>query len=1032
MTAQQFPAVRKFNPGLFQTDDEVIAQFAVRKVEFKILLEIVKENICSSTCQHVLIVAPRGRGKTMLLARLAAECRTDSNLSRRVIPVRLMEENYEISTLADFWLEALIHLAHELAETHPDTSLELKASHSDLKSRWQEREIAERARAAFMRSADRLDLHLVLMVENLQALVENIDEIFGWGLRHALQTESRLTFVASATSRFRALDDMEHAFFELFRPIHLEPLDTKSCHELWKALGGGERLESEIEPVRILTGGSPRLIAIIASFASHLSLDYLLEELVALIDEHTEYFRSHLEGMPNVERRVYLALVDLWRPSTTSEIAARASLGIRTVSTMLGRLTNRGAIAFSGTGKKRIYSAVERLYCIYYKLRREKGSAQIAHVLIPFMRLVFSKREQREIPGAVNSKSLKNQALLQGLKLAIDDEPRLTNLLPAGSSAKETSSSSSNARNEMGIFFERIAKSFENRNFERVVDLAEEALKNWKRSGNPSDTEFVARVLVQKAQAHLRLAEFSDASMASSQVVQRYSDSPQVAVAELVILARTIRYIADFLDGNEALIKELPWYPHSQFNELSSKSLSLIVKEMSEASYELMSQNKLELGYRLMDEVVRWLTETDDCVNRSLIALCIIIQASAQLRMKLHEDSIKSSERVITQFGEDLRSSTKVAVAHAHRLRALAFSEMGRNAEAIETCDKAVANYGDNVEDLVRSQVIHTLNIKARELEEMGQLEEAIAVSDYVEERYGEDPGAAVQLAVAASLAKKVAVFVRMRRFSDAIANADSIDARYRNELELRAQRPVAFSILEEGVNLSLNYEVDSLEGSVSTALSNKVKAETRSGELESASKTCDDIKRRFERSVDPYVQINVASAIWDLAWALVNFGRAEAALHECKELEVIFDKIKGDHVDQARQLIKWVRIKSYTILDDLSSATLEARSVFTEYDFNDENNIEELLLFTVDAVARGVPEKVFLTAFESDRIRLNQIVPLVVALKQRVGEVVREPFEVIAVAGGIQKIIDVRKAQYIEFEQEMPGATELRAEQVH
>ena len=411
MTAKQCPAVRKFNPGLFQTDDEVIAQFAVRKVEFKILLEIVKENICSSTCQHVLIVAPRGRGKTMLLARLAAECRTDSSISGRVISVRLMEENYEISTLADFWLEALIHLAHELEETHPDTSSELKASHSDLKSRWQEREIAERARTAFMRSAERLDLHLVLMVENLQALVENVDEIFGWGLRHALQTESRLTLVASATSRFRALDDMDHAFFELFRPMHLEPLDTKSCHELWKALGGGERLESEIEPVRILTGGSPRLIAIIASFASHLSLDHLLEELVALIDEHTEYFRGHLEGMPNVERRVYLALVDLWRPSTTSEIAARASLGIRTVSTMLGRLLNRGAIEFDGTGKKRIYSAVEGLYCIYYKLRRERGSAQIVRDLIRFMRLVFSERELQEILEAANSKSLNNRGI---------------------------------------------------------------------------------------------------------------------------------------------------------------------------------------------------------------------------------------------------------------------------------------------------------------------------------------------------------------------------------------------------------------------------------------------------------------------------------------------------------------------------------------------------------------------------------------------------------------------------------------------
>ena len=1021
MTAKQLPAVRKFNPGLFQTDDEVIAQFAVRKVEFKILLEIVKENICSSTCQHVLIVAPRGRGKTMLLARLAAECRTDSSISGRVIPVRLMEDNYEISTLADFWLEALIHLANELAEIHLETSLELRASHSDLKSRWQEREIAERARAAFMRSAERLDLHLVLMVENLQALADNVDEIFGWGLRHALQTESRLTLVASATSRFQALDDMDHAFFELFRPMHLEPLDTKSCHELWKALGGGERLESEIEPVRILTGGSPRLIAIIASFASHLSLDHLLEELVALIDEHTEYFRGHLEGMPNVERRVYLAVVDLWRPSTTSEIAARASLGIRTVSTMLGRLLNRGAIEFGGTGKKRIYSAVEGLYCIYYKLRRARGSAQIVRYLILFMRLVFSEREQREILGAANSKSPKNQALLQGLKLAIDDEPILATLLPDGSSTKEGSSSSSDARNERGIFFERIAESFGNRDFEQVVDLADKALKKWKWSDNLRDTEYVAQVIVKKAQAHLRLAQFSEARSTSSKMIQRYSESPQSTVEDLVILARTVRYIADFLGGNTDRLEESPWGPLGQIRKLSAKSFWLTVMEIIDAANDLFFQNKLKLGSRLMDEIINWLTERNDPTSRPVVALCVINNANAQLLMKLHKDSIESSDGVITQFSEDQRSEVKLAVGQAFRLKALAFSEIGRSDKVVEACETAVASYGGDPEDFVRSQAVRALDVKARELEKMGLAEEAITAFDRIYDRYCGDSGAVVQLAVAASLASKIAALVRMRRFKDAIANADAMDALYGKNLESRVQWPIVYIMVDDGISLSFEHEVDSLEDSVSDALRNKVSAEIQNSEIASASLTCEDIKRRFGSSADRQAQFNAASAILELAWALANFGSADAAFRECKELESIFNGLKGDHLDQTRRSIKWVRIKSYTTLGNLPSAVAEARSAFSEYDFENEKDIEELLLLTVDAVACGVPEKVFLTAFGDDQIRSNQIAPLVVALRQRVGEVVREPAEVIEVAKGVQKMIKVKNR---EFKGNLPNAS--------
>ena len=71
-------SIRKFNPGTLQSDDEIRAQFVVRQHELDIVLEVLRGNIESPSCQHVLIVAPRGRGKTMLLARVAAELHTDA------------------------------------------------------------------------------------------------------------------------------------------------------------------------------------------------------------------------------------------------------------------------------------------------------------------------------------------------------------------------------------------------------------------------------------------------------------------------------------------------------------------------------------------------------------------------------------------------------------------------------------------------------------------------------------------------------------------------------------------------------------------------------------------------------------------------------------------------------------------------------------------------------------------------------------------------------------------------------------------
>lgn len=398
MNMRPEPTIRKFNPGTFQSDEEVIRQFVARKRELDIVLEVLRGNIEAPSCQHTLIVAPRGRGKTMLLARVAAELRTNDLFSNRLLPVRFMEESQEIMTAGDFWLEALFHLASETAKSDPVFSHELRAARDDLASRWHGNELDLRARATVLDAADRLRRRLVLMVENMQALCADVDEDFGWKLREALQTQPEITLLATATSRFKELDDPAQPFFEQFRTLHLDPLETEECRRLWAVVSGDDVKDREVRPLQILTGGSPRLLVIIAQFARHRSLRHLMEDLVTLIDDHTEYFRSHLQAMPKVERLVYLAVIALWQPSSTSEIARRCRRDIRTVSAMLGRLVNRGAVTIEGSGKKRRYAATERLYSIYYILRRQRDEASVIQNLIRFMAAFYRTSElQRTI-----------------------------------------------------------------------------------------------------------------------------------------------------------------------------------------------------------------------------------------------------------------------------------------------------------------------------------------------------------------------------------------------------------------------------------------------------------------------------------------------------------------------------------------------------------------------------------------------------------------------------------------------------------
>lgn len=986
MNDQHRPTIRKFNPGLFQPEDEVIAQFVVRQVEFETVLEIVGDNLESLSCQHVLVVAPRGRGKTMLLARLAAECRTNKKYSRCIVPVRFMEECYEVFTLADFWLEALNGLAKEVAASDADTSQELKKAHAEFKSRWREQGIADRARAAVMGTAERIDRHLVLMVENLQSLVDAVDDDFGWGLRHALQTEPRLTLVATATSHFRALGDAEHAFFELFRPVHLDPLDSKSCHRLWHKLGGGERTKTEIEPVRILTGGSPRLIAIIASFASHYSLDRLLDELVGLIDSHTEYFRGHLEAMPKTERRVYLALADLWRPSTTGEVAARASLGVRTVSAMLGRLANRGAVLVRGTGKNREYSAAEGLYCVYYKLRRDRGEAQIVRDLIRFMRLVFTEREQKRVFGTLQVESPMRHALREGFQLAIAAEPSIVNLIPT-TMGIDHGQSCSNENPTSGISeIDEIEAAFEKLDFERVVRMADQVLEERNDPSGADDDLIVLKIMVRKAQALHRSADFRAASDMCSVAIKRFFQNQDSEIQSLVAIARIVKFTSEAKEENSDAANKTFSELRDHFPKGAFVAMRPVVKEMLGTALDLLHDNQLEDATRLFNELISQFSLLDYPDYHSTIASFYINRAMIQEKSGLLEDAISTCNEVTELFEDNPETTLPASAINALLIKAFVSMQLNRSADAIEACDAAVAH-------LIRYPKIAqpfdwglVKYVKASQLVHIGSYVEAVAACDEVFERFGADADSLLRSLAASALSDKVIALLGVGQYADAIEACELAERKFGTET------------------------TDLFHFSVSTALYGKANAQSSRFEFDEALGTCETISRRFGSSSNPPVLWQVIRALIFQASVLADLGRAKSALRKCDDIE----SIPSSEQEQMRSFIvrrvSWVRFKAYELLENDESAATALRLAFSKYDLDSNDDVQELLYFVVDAIARGAPEQRFLDVFDEDQNRSTRLAPMLVALKRRADQTVRAPFEIAALADGIQKMIEDRK----------------------
>lgn len=695
--------IRKFNPGVFQSDQDIIDQFVVREHELDTVLEILRENVGSPSCQHTLVVGPRGRGKTMLLARVAAEIRTDPQLQQTLLPVRFMEESVEVFDIGDFWLEALIYLGRECAERHPDLSGEIEKTHADLARRPSRDDVAGHAKAALLDAADRLERRLVIMVENLQSLCEETDENFGWQLRQSLQSDPEIMLLGSATSHFEALDDAGEPFFELFRILHLKPLGTEACQDLWHAIAGERREARQMRPLEILTGGSPRLLVIVAEFARHHKMPRLLEELVGLVDDHSEYFRGNLNALPKTERRVYAALCDLWRPSTTREVADRARSGVRKTSALLGRLMGRGAVKVEGDGRSRLYSVAEPLHCIYYKLRRWRDEAAVVRGLIRFMVAFYGPDETAKILGSV----LAEEGFQEVFQRAQEDlDPELAEI-PAGSAADAYRELGARHRELGGTDWQLhvagellaigawLAKSEE---AERSIGYCDELIRRFKSTLIPEVQVLVVKAFFNRAAAKQNAGDLEAAITGFNEVVTRFGGSNDTDIQECVSAALLNRgYLQGRLGDPKAAIAsydtatrlfgDSPWSP------LRACVAKVLLNKGSTLA-ALESPESMDMAIAIWDDLVRRFGNDSDPDVQVEVAGALIKKASVEMTMSRGEAAVAVCDEIVRRCRASDRLGLRQGMAMALELKAMSLNRMERGNEALEVCDLLVRDFG--------------------------------------------------------------------------------------------------------------------------------------------------------------------------------------------------------------------------------------------------------------------------------------------------------------------------------------------------
>ena len=386
----------KYNPA-FLTEEKLIESFVARHNDLSLITGILRDNIAQPSNQHVLVIGRRGTGKTTLVLRVAAEIERDDDLKRAWYPLVFSEESYQVATPGEFWLEAVFHLGEKTGDEF------WKATYRELQGEADENRLRERALSQLMDFADSIGKRLLLIVENLDMLLgDQIGGDHAWSLRHTFSNEPRLMVLATALQWVDEIGGMDKAMFELFKVYELKPLGSDECRAVWAFITGKEISEQRVKPIRILTGGNPRLLTIISTFAANMSFRELMTDIMQLVDDHTEYFKSHLDNLAAVERKVYLALAELWDPSPAREVARMARLDVNNTSSLLRRLVDRGAVEVADGGKRtKYYQLSERMYNIYYLMRRRGAPSSRVQAVVNFMVSFYDEEDLLDVTKCI-------------------------------------------------------------------------------------------------------------------------------------------------------------------------------------------------------------------------------------------------------------------------------------------------------------------------------------------------------------------------------------------------------------------------------------------------------------------------------------------------------------------------------------------------------------------------------------------------------------------------------------------------------
>ena len=864
----EIPGIPLYNPDR-QSDGDFVEYFVARGEQFDLIMKLLRRQALESGGEHQLIVGQRGMGKSTLLRRIAIGINHDEELAARLLSLRFREEQYNVINLTRFWRncgDALAQWCEDNGRADMATCIDAALGGPA----WAEASAAD----TFLALCAELNRRAVLLLDNIDLILDALRPEEQWALRRTLQAANGPLVIGAATSFLATSGDRQGAFYEFFHPHVLEPLSEAELMRCMRALADlrgplGEPvrrlLKNEPERLRTLyalTGGNPRVLALIYRIIERGGGDTTFADLEALLEEVTPYYKARVEEYTTPQQRAVIDAIALrWDPVSSRGIADATGIEVTTVSTHLSRLKRDGFVEeVSTSGSRAGYQITERFLNIWYLMRHgSRRARQRLDWLTKFLTRFYIPDEIDRLAAEAKDKACDWHPHYREAVLAAYDE--IHAILP-----KEVPAVAQELETAMALVKQASQLAFKEENILAGLQALDIFFTNFDASPLPGMHNLIALALHIKATCFGRLDRCDDSIAAYDEVVARFGGAPESDVRIQVAEA------------------------------LFSKG----------CSFDALGQS--EKAIAAYDEVVARFGSGQEPYVRFQVAKAFVNKGACLAELSRSEEAIAAYDEGVARFSGDPEPNVRGAVARALLGKGGCLAELSRREEAIAAYDEVASRFSGSQEPDVRFQVARALFSKGRHLAELSRSEEAIAAYSEAAARFSGDPEPNMRKTIAMALFNKGCRLAELSRSEEAIAAYDEVVARFSGDPDTNMRETIARALLSKGgclAKLGRSEEAIAAYGEVAARFSGGSEPDVRAlvarallskggclaklGRSEEAIAAYGEVAARFSGGPEPDVRALVARALFDKGGCLAELSRREEAIAAYDEVATRF-----------------------------------------------------------------------------------------------------------------------------------------------